>query len=30
MRDTFFEKTKCDRCGKPLNGIRIVEYGICN
>ena len=25
MRDTFFEKTRCDRCGKPLNGIRIMS-----
>ena len=22
MRDTFFEKQNCDRCRKPLNGIR--------
>ena len=20
MRDTFFSKTRCDRCGAPLNG----------
>ena len=25
MRDTFFEKQNCDRCGKPLNGIRIMS-----
>ena len=25
MRDMFFEKTCCDRCGKPLNGIRIMS-----
>ena len=25
MRDTFFSKTNCDRCGKPLNGIRIMS-----
>lgn len=25
MRDTFFEKTICDRCGKPLNGMRIMS-----
>lgn len=22
MHDSFFEKTHCDRCRKPLNGIR--------
>ena len=25
MRDTFFEKTHCDRCRKPLNGMRIMS-----
>ena len=25
MRDTFFSKTICDRCGKPLTGIRIMS-----
>jgi len=25
MRDTFFEKQNCDRCGKLLNGIRIMS-----
>lgn len=25
MSDTFFNKTKCDRCGKPLNGARIMS-----
>ena len=25
MRDTFFEKQNCDRCGKPLNGMRIMS-----
>ena len=25
MRDTFFSKTNCDRCGKPLTGIRIMS-----
>ena len=25
MRDTFFEKQNCDRCRKPLNGIRMMS-----
>ena len=25
MRDTFFEKQNCDRCRKPLNGIRTMS-----
>lgn len=25
MRDDFFTKTKCDRCGKPLNSGRIMS-----
>ena len=25
MRDTFFEKTNCDRCGQPLNGMRTMS-----
>lgn len=25
MKDNFFQKTHCDRCGKPLNGIRIMS-----
>ena len=25
MRDTFFEKQNCDRCGKSLNGMRIMS-----
>ena len=25
MRDRFFEVQNCDRCGKPLNGCRIMS-----
>ena len=25
MRDRFFEVENCDRCGKPLNGCRIMS-----
>ena len=25
MRDSFFEKQNCDRCRKPLNGIRMMS-----
>ena len=25
MIDDFFLKTNCDRCGKPLNGMRIMS-----
>ena len=25
MQDTFFSKTNCDRCRKPLNGIRMMS-----
>ena len=28
MRDMFFEKTNCDRCHKPLNGMRMMS--MCN
>jgi len=32
MKDKFFSKTKCDRCGKDLNGFTIsffTEDAIC-
>ena len=25
MRDTFFEKQNCDRCGQALNGVRMMS-----
>ena len=25
MRDPFFEKQNCDRCGKPLNRVRMMS-----
>ena len=25
MADEFFTKTTCDRCGKPLNGVRTMS-----
>ena len=25
MADDFFTKTTCDRCGKPLNGVRTMS-----